>query len=165
MKGCNANALTKQQKKAALKYLMFLKQKRCGRIKGRGCADGCKQWLYKMKEETSSPTITIKALFLTCLVDAMEDRYVITCNIPKAFMQADINKLTHVKLEGKLAQILIWIDPTYQQYVTIKNVKPVIYAELTKALYGMFRQPYYFGRNCLLFLRNKALRQTPTTSV
>jgi len=35
-----ASMLTQQEKKDALEYLMFLKKKRCGRIKGRGCADG-----------------------------------------------------------------------------------------------------------------------------
>ena len=45
MDGCKAGGLTREQKKAALKYRMFLKQKRCGKIKGRGCADGRKQRL------------------------------------------------------------------------------------------------------------------------
>jgi hypothetical protein len=81
MDGCKAGDLSKEQKKAALKYLMFLKQKRCGKIKGRGCADGRKQHLYKTKEESSSPTVSIEALFLTCMIDAMEDRYVVTCYI------------------------------------------------------------------------------------
>ena len=57
MSARQGKSLTKTQKKAALKYLMFLKQKRCGKIKGRGCADGRKQRVYKTKEETSSPTI------------------------------------------------------------------------------------------------------------
>ena len=35
--------LTRDQKRRALNYLMYLKQKRCGRIKARGCADGRKQ--------------------------------------------------------------------------------------------------------------------------
>ena len=43
MEGRKSGELTTAQKKAALKYLMFLKQKRCGKIKGRGCADGRKQ--------------------------------------------------------------------------------------------------------------------------
>ena len=47
MQGRSAGQLTAAQKKAALRYLMFLKQKRCGRIKGRGCADGRKQRLWK----------------------------------------------------------------------------------------------------------------------
>jgi hypothetical protein len=33
---------------------MFIKEKRCGMIKGRGCANGRKQeWMYKTKEETN----------------------------------------------------------------------------------------------------------------
>jgi hypothetical protein len=51
--------LTREEKSKALNYLMFLKKKRCGRIKGRGCADGRKQILYKTKEETSAPTVAI----------------------------------------------------------------------------------------------------------
>jgi len=41
----NLATMTWHQKSAALHYLMFLKKKRCGRIKGRGCADGWKQCL------------------------------------------------------------------------------------------------------------------------
>jgi hypothetical protein len=37
----------------------------------------------------------------------------VTCDIPGAFMQADIDELIHVKLEGKLAEIFMQIDPTY----------------------------------------------------
>ena len=35
--------LTLSEKRRALGYLMFIKEKRCGTIKGRGCADGRKQ--------------------------------------------------------------------------------------------------------------------------
>jgi hypothetical protein len=42
--------LTRDEKRAALQYLMFLKQKRCGKIKARGCADGRKQRIYKTSE-------------------------------------------------------------------------------------------------------------------
>ena len=39
--------LTTEDKKKALGYLMFLKEKRNGDIKGRGCADGRPQRLFK----------------------------------------------------------------------------------------------------------------------
>lgn len=42
--------LTHEQKKDALHYLMFLKKKRCGRIKGHGCADRRKQQQHTTKE-------------------------------------------------------------------------------------------------------------------
>ena len=51
-----------EQKQATLKYVMFLKQKLSGRIKGRGCANGEKQQLYKKEDETSLPTITKRQL-------------------------------------------------------------------------------------------------------
>jgi hypothetical protein len=43
MTPCHKKALTSEQRKDALGYLMFLKRKRCGKVKGRGCADGRKQ--------------------------------------------------------------------------------------------------------------------------
>ena len=38
--------LTKEERMQALKYLIYLKEKRDGKIKGRGCADGRPQRLY-----------------------------------------------------------------------------------------------------------------------
>ena len=66
------NDLSTDDRRKALNYLMYLKQKRCGRIKARGCADGRKQRVYKGKDETSSPTVSTEALFLSCVIDAQE---------------------------------------------------------------------------------------------
>ena len=115
---------------------MFLKEKRCGRVKGRGCADGRKQRIYKTKEETSSPTISLEALFITCIIDAMERRSVTTVDIPGAFMQADIDEKLHIKLEGDIALLLVRIDPSYKQYLKHVGRKqtPVVYALLMGSL-------------------------------
>ena len=102
---------------------MFLKQKRCGKIKGRGCADGRKYKLYKSKEESSSPTIHIESLFLSCIMDALEKRNVVTLDIPGAFMPADIDEKIHVKLVGELANLLVKVDPSYQQFITYEGTK------------------------------------------
>lgn len=67
------NMLTPEERAAALPYLMFLKEKRCGCIEGCGCADGRRQRLYKTKEETSSPTVMTESVFLTSMIDADED--------------------------------------------------------------------------------------------
>jgi hypothetical protein len=63
----NSNELSTFDKKATLKYLMFLKQKRCGKIKARGCADGRKQRAYTAKEDASLPTVAIESVLLTWL--------------------------------------------------------------------------------------------------
>lgn len=98
--------LTREQKRKALNYLMYLKQKRCGRIKARGCADGRKQRDYKSKDETSSPTVSTEAVFLTAVINVQERRQVMTIDIPGAFMHVDIDELIHVRLEGPMAELL-----------------------------------------------------------
>jgi hypothetical protein len=116
----DASLLTRAQKKAALEYLMFLKKKRCGRIKGRGCADGRKQREYTSKEDASSPTVSIEALMLSCVIDATEKRDIATVDIPGAFMQADMDELVHMRLEGTMAELLVKLDPKFYR----KSCKP-----------------------------------------
>ena len=58
---------------SALNYLMFLKRKRSGTVKARGCADGRPQREFITKLQSSSPTVRTHALFLGCVVDAIED--------------------------------------------------------------------------------------------
>jgi hypothetical protein len=54
-----------KQRKKALRYLMFLKEKRDGTIKARGCADGRSQREYTAKSDTSSPTISLEAMMMS----------------------------------------------------------------------------------------------------
>ena len=89
-KPMNPESMTREQKSAALRYLMYISKKRCGRIEARGCADGRKQRSYMTKEETSSPTVATESLMLSCAIDAREQRDVATVDIPVAFIQADI---------------------------------------------------------------------------
>jgi len=89
----NPSKLTPEQKKEALAYLMFLKRKRGGKIKGRGCTDGRKQRAYTAKEDAASPTMATEAVFLTAIIDAMEGQEVAVFDVPGAFMQADMDEL------------------------------------------------------------------------
>jgi hypothetical protein len=75
MQPVNKHNLTPAERKGALRCLMFLKEKRCGTIKGRGCADGRSQRAHMTKEEKSSPTVATEALILTCVVDAADMRH------------------------------------------------------------------------------------------
>jgi hypothetical protein len=113
--------LTPAEGKGALRYLMFIKERRCGKIKGRGCADGRSQREYMSKEETSSPTVATEALILTCVIDAIEGRDVATCDIPGAFMQSDMKGKVMMKLEGVMAEVIIKIDPKLYTKVVAKE--------------------------------------------
>jgi hypothetical protein len=137
MSPINKYDLTAAERKGALRYLMFLKEKRCGKIKGRGCTDGRSQREYMSKQETSAPTVTTEVLILTCVIDAIEGRNVAICDIPGAFMQSDMKGKVVMKLEGVMAEVIIKIDPKqYKKFFVTENGKDVIYVILTKALYG-----------------------------
>ena len=152
MSGCHARELTREQKKRALRYLMFLKQKRCGLIKGRGCVDGRPQHLWKNKQDTTSPTVMIESLFLSCVVDAYEKRDVATIDIPSAFMQAFIDELVHIKFDDEIIDLLCEVDPSLKQYVTYENGKRVLYTKLNKALYGTVQASRLFWERLSSFL-------------
>ena len=102
---------------------------------------------YKTKEETSSPTIHIKSLFLLCIIDALEKREVVTLDIPGACIQANIDKLIHVKLVGELADLLCKVDPSYQQFITYEGKQKVIILNSTKHCMDPYKLHFYSGRN------------------
>ena len=61
-------------------------------IKGRGCTEGRKQWEYLSKGDMLSTTVSTVGLMLSCMIDAMEGREVVTANTPGAFLQNDSDK-------------------------------------------------------------------------
>jgi hypothetical protein len=131
--------ITKNIRYEALNYLMFLKRKRCGKVKARGCADGRPQREYISKDESSSPTVSIYALMTSCLMDAIEGRKVATCDIPGAFLQADwpADRDCYLKFEGAMVSMICDIDPKYKKNIVYgKNGRKYVYAKLTKAVYG-----------------------------
>ena len=155
MRPRDARTLSQGGKKSTLKYLMFLKEKHCGKVKGWGCTDGRKQRLYKSKEETSSPTVRLESLFLSSMIDAKENQKVRTCDIPGAFMQADIDEQLFLKFDGDLVELLIPVELTYQPYITYEGRQPMIYTELDKALYGTLQAVLLFWQKLSIFLTEK----------
>ena len=130
-------SLTSEQRKEALAYLMFLKRKSCGKVKGRGCADSRKQRAYIAKEESTAPMVSTEAVFLTAAIDALENREVAVLDVPGAFMQADIDELVHVRFTGEMVNMLLHIDYNmYKDYVVTEKGEKVMYMELLKALYS-----------------------------
>ena len=130
--------VTPEVKAKALGYLMFLKMKRSGDIKGRGCADGRPQRVYMDKGATSSPTPNTESIFMTAMIEAMEQRDVATVDIPGAFLQTKASDGTIIKLQGTLVNNLIKIDEEWAKYVVYegRNKVPTVYSTAIKALYG-----------------------------
>jgi len=145
--------LTRVEKKSALEYLVFLKQKKFGRIKAHGCANGRKQCAFMSKEETSSPTVVTELFMITCIINAAENRGdVATVDVPGAFMHADMDDIVHVRVIGKMAELLVKIDPEkYGPYLILEHGKYMLYVQLNKVLYGTLQAALLFW--CLLMTK------------
>ena len=83
--GANFYDVTPEHRKKALRLVQLIKEKRCGKIKGRTCADGRKQRDYISRDEAKSPTVSQEALILSCVTDAHGGRVVVTAEVPGAF--------------------------------------------------------------------------------
>ena len=78
--------LTRLEKERAMDGLMFVSQKRTGKFKGRLAYNGkpTREWISR--EDKSSPTAYNESIFLTCAVDAMEKRDIMSIDVPNAFI-------------------------------------------------------------------------------
>ena len=108
-------------RKQALGYLMFLKRKQSGKMKGRGCANRHPQQEYITKYESSSPTVSLLYVFMGLYVmDTMEGRKVIIVDIPGAFLQGDWPQDKHpgyIMIEGIMVDIICEINPLFHDMV------------------------------------------------
>ena len=100
---------------------MFLKEKRDGTIKARGCADGRSQRDYTTKAEASSPTVSLEAMMMSCAIDAREGRHVAVTDIPGAFLHADMEEDVHMLLEGTIAELILKLDPSLYRKYQLEN--------------------------------------------
>src|SRR5210317_1129567 len=82
--------LAPEKKKEVLEFIMLLKQKRDGTIKGIYCADGRKKRKFIKKEEAASSTVKLESVFLTSVIEASEGRDVATLDIPNVFIRTKI---------------------------------------------------------------------------
>ena len=159
----DASKLTKEEKRKALESLIFLTEKRDGRIKGRTCANGSKQREWMSKEDTSSPTVSLQSVFITCGIEAKEGREVAIVDIPNAFVQTPhTGEKVLMKVRGQLALILVKICPElYKEYLVYENGVPVLYLELKKALYGMLESSLLFYKKLVNDLKEEGFKINP----
>ena len=83
--------LTVDQRIKILQSHMFIVQKQTGETKVRMVAGGNTLGGHVTKEESSSPTVSTKAVLLTSIVDALEGRDVAIVDIPNAFIQTRVH--------------------------------------------------------------------------
>ena len=95
--------------------------------------------------DASSPTVTTESIFITGIIDTTEHRCVGIVDIPWAFIQADDNDGIIMKIDGRMAEMLMEIDKgVYGSYLCQESGKPVLYVELKKALYRTLKAARLF---------------------
>ena len=117
----DASKMTRKEKIEALASLMFITEKRDGRVKTRQCAVGSKQRTYEgyNKADNASPTCSTDAVIITSVMDAHEGRDVATADMPGAYLHKDNNQDTVMLLRGRLAELMVQVEPKlYRKYIT-----------------------------------------------
>ena len=154
--------LSDKDKEKALKYLMFLKEKRCGTVKGRGCADCCPQRIYTGKDEFSSKTVSIESVMITSIVDALQERDVVCVAVPGVFLQKEMVEVVYMVIRNKLVEALLAYRPEkYRKYVVYEKDVKVLYVKLKKALYGTLRASLFFWGNLTTALKSWGFALNP----
>ena len=124
--------MTKEEKEKAQRALTFLSEKNNGTIKVRTVYNGkpTQEWLSR--EDNLSPTASTEGVFLTAVVDAKEERDIMSSDIPNTFIQTEMPKVNVeqgderiiMKITGKLVNVLIAIAPeVYSGFVVFENGK------------------------------------------
>jgi hypothetical protein len=84
--------LTPLEKKRAMESLIFLTEKRDKTIKARACANGSTQRSYIAREEAASPTAATKAILITGVIKAKQNRDIMMLDIPNTFIQTLVSE-------------------------------------------------------------------------
>ena len=97
------------------------KWSKLGRSKAKPVLIVCWQHDLKTKEEASSPTVSIKAVLLSSVIDAVEGLDIDTVDIPGAFMQVDM------RIDRIMTMPLKQLAPeTYEPYIQASTNLPFV---------------------------------------
>ena len=134
-------SLTIDQKIKALRAVNLIKQKRCGKVKGRMCANGAPYREFVIREEAKSPTISLEALTATMMIDAYDGRKITVFDVSGAYLQTDLpnDKFVLLKIENEFVDIMCEINEEYKKIVIEENGKFVLYLQVKKAIYCMIK--------------------------
>ena len=136
--------LTEKDKKEALEAVNLIAEKRCGKIKGRTCANGSRQRRFLRSDESyASPTASLEAIMTTLMIDAYEYRDVAVVDVPGAYLHAAFpeDKKVVLKLSGVFVDIMCGVNPEYTQHIVYETSKKgrkfkCLYVKVLRALYG-----------------------------
>jgi hypothetical protein len=162
--------MTQLERRKAQQALMFLGEKQGGTVKGRMVYNGkpTREWLFR--EDSASPTGALESIMLTAVIDAHEERVVMTCNIPNAFIQAlmpevkDGDERVMMKITGVLVNMLVELNPElYGPYMVYERNRQnkVLYVQVMRAIYGMLEAAILWYKKFQRELEQKGFKFNP----
>ena len=97
----------------ALSSLMFIVKKRNGRVKAQKYAVGSKQSTFPgyVHSDWDSPTVMTDEVIITSTIESHEGRDVVVDDLLNAFLNMNNDEKTLMLLKGKLAELMVKIDP------------------------------------------------------
>jgi hypothetical protein len=127
------------------------------------CADGWKQRGDWTKQETTSPTVSTEAVFITAVIDAHEERDVACFEIPGVFLHADLDKDITMILKGRLAKLMVKVAPNlYRKYISVDaKGSAILYVKMQKAIYGLLRSALLFYKKLVPNLESTGFKLNP----
>jgi hypothetical protein len=138
----DVSKMTKTEKEKAMESLLFLTEKKDGRIRGRLVYNGKPTRKWMDKDEPAAPTASLESIMLTAIIDGKEGRDVMSADIPNAFIQANMPEIKDgeerviMKITGVLVDLLVEIDPgKYGRFIVFERGNKTLYVEVIKALY------------------------------
>jgi hypothetical protein len=134
--------MTQIEWRKAQQALMLLREKQDRTIKGRMNYNGKptrEEW--PSREDSASPTAALESIMLTAVINAHEERNVMMCNIPNAFIQAlmpevkDGDKRGMMKIIGVLVNMVVKLNPElYGPHVVYEKNRIVLYIQGMRAI-------------------------------
>lgn len=128
--------MTPVERRKAQQAEMFLKEKWDRTVKGRMVynAKPAREWLSK--EESLSPIAALESIMLIGVIDAHEERNVMTCDIVPEIKVREERVMR--KITGVLVKMLVGLSPElYGPYVVYERTRKVLYVQVLRAIYGM----------------------------
>ena len=162
--GVHFSSLTDAERRGIIRSRMFLKMKYLStgeedKLKARLVAGGNMQdrSIYTAAD-TSSPTVDLQSFYMIAAIAARERRVVVTADIGGAYLNADMQKEVYMRLDSKLAEVLVALEPEYEQFMC-KDGSMVV--KLRKALYGCVESAKLWYQNFSGYLKELGFEANP----
>ncbi len=120
--------MRKEERTKAIASLMFLKENREHLVKARMCMDGQKQRGDWTKQDTSSPTMSTEAVFITAVVPVL--KYQVLSS------DKDITMIP----KGRPAELVQVVSNLYRKYKSVdRKGTAIIFVKMQKSIYRLLR--------------------------